>query len=166
MLADAELSWNPRSILDEVKTKCTGRFSWKENNGRDMETRFKKRPHFYVYNSPCSPVTYLVWAWIGRWGTLGRRVGRRFGVVLLSFLALLRLEIIQDVGLGVISVQSISELQDIEVVTKVTQKIVLVHTDVPEVAFYEIAGAGWCCCRISLRDNFCREIFPSSDPTD
>ena len=125
-----------------------------------METRLKKRPHFYVYNSSCSPVTYLVWSWVGRWGTLRWRIGRRFGVVLLSFFCLLCLEIIEDVGFGVVPIQCISELQDIEVVTEVTQKIVLVHTDV-KVAFDEVTGA---CCRISLRNIICREIFSTLGP--
>ena len=128
-----------------------------------METRLKKRPHFYVYNSSCLPVTYLVRPRVGRWGTLRWRIGRRFGVLLLSFFSLLRLEIIEDVGFGVISIQSIGELQDIEVVTEVAQKIVLVHPDV-KVAFDEITWSG---CRISLRNIICREIllFPPSDPT-
>ena len=125
-----------------------------------METRLKKRPHFYVYNSSCFPVTYLVWSWVGRWGTLRWRVGRRFGVVLLAFFSLLRLEIIEDVGFGVISIQRIGELQDVEVVTKVAEKIVLVHTDV-KVAFNEITRAG---CRITLKNIISREKFlPTSD---
>ena len=79
------------------------------------------------------------------------RIGRRLGVVLLSFFCLLRLKIIEYVGFGVISVQSIRELQDIEVVTKVAQKIVIVHSDI-KVAFNEITGAG---SGISLRNNNC-----------
>ena len=82
---------------------------------------------------------------------MGWRVGRRLGVILLSFFCLLRLEIIEYVGFGVISVQSISELQDIEVVAKVAQKIVLVHSDI-KVTFDEITGAR---CGISLRNNIC-----------
>ena len=162
MLADADLSWNPRSILDEVKTKMYWKIQLERKQRTRHETRLKKRPHFYVYSSSCAPVTYLMWSWVGRWGTLRWRIGRRFRVVLLSFFCLLRLEIIEDVGFGVVSIQSISELQDIEVVTEVTQKIVLVHTDVAKVAFDEITGA---CCRISLRNIICREIFPPPDPT-
>ena len=101
-----------------------------------------------------------MWAWVGRRGTLGRRIGRGLGVLLLSFFRLLRLQIIQDVGFGVISIQRIGELQDVEVVTKVAEKIVLVHTDV-EVAFNEITRAG---CRISLRKIICREkLLSTSD---
>ena len=77
----------------------------------------------------------LLLAWCGLAGLrLGRNsadVGRRLGLVLLSVLAVLGLQVVQDVGfIRVISIQGIRKLQNIEIIPEITEEVIIVHAEV------------------------------------
>ena len=77
----------------------------------------------------------LLLAWGGLAGLrLGRNsadVGRRLGLVLLSVLAVLGLQVVQDVGfIRVISIQGIRKLQNIEIIPEITEEVIIVHAEV------------------------------------
>ena len=58
-------------------------------------------------------------------------VRRRFIRIFLPLLAVISLQVVKNVGLsGIIAIQGISKLQDVEVVSEVTQEIVIIHTKV------------------------------------
>ena len=101
----------------------------KKATDETFRPELRKEPLLHKTSNSCRTVTYLVRSRVRRWRSLWRIVWRWLRVVFLSFLRIC-LEIVQDVGLGVISVKGIRELQYIEVVPKVTEEIIFVHPNV------------------------------------
>ena len=113
----------------------------KKATDETFRPELRKESLLHKTSNSCRTVTYLVRSRVWWWRSLGRIVWRWLRVVFLSFLRIC-LEIVQDVGLGVVSIKGIREFQNIEVIPKVTEEIIFVHPYVSKVSLNEVGGTG------------------------